>query len=89
MMRHLTIRLWGVWLMLVLATLFSAWTAADGLPGGAGMPAAALAVAVGFAKVWLIGMHFMALRDAPPWLRSLFNAWSLVVGGGVTLLILS
>lgn len=82
-------RVWLVWLALVLATLFSWW-------GAAGQPFAssavqlggAIAVAVGFAKVWLIGMHFMDLRHAPPLLRRAFAAWTVLVGGMVVALVL-
>lgn len=78
-----------VWLALVLATLFSWWTAA-GQPfaSSAAQFGGAIAVAVGFAKVWLIGMHFMDLRHAPSLLRRAFAAWTLLVGGMVVALVL-
>lgn len=82
-------RMWLVWLALVLATLFSWW-------GAAGRPfetsvaqlGGALAVAVGFAKVWLIGMHFMDLRHSPALLRRAFAAWTVLVGGAIVALVL-
>lgn len=81
-------RIWTVWLALVLATLFSWWTAA-GRPFETSAPqiGAAIAIAVGFGKVWLIGMHFMDLRKAPVALRRAFDAWTVIVGAVVVLMV--
>jgi hypothetical protein len=89
MTAFVTPRLWWVWLALMLATLFSWWTAA-GRPfeTSAAQVGAAVALAVGFGKVWLIGMHFMELREAPLGLRRAFDGWTVVVGGLVVSLVL-
>lgn len=81
---HVPARVWAVWATLVTATLFTGWLATDRI-GGAAVP---LATAVAFAKVWLIGRHFMDLRDAAVPLRRAFDAWTVVVGGAVVALLL-
>ncbi|MGQ0621943.1 MAG: cytochrome C oxidase subunit IV family protein [Panacagrimonas sp.] len=82
-------RLWVVWLALMLATLFSWWTAAARPFETSGAQiGGAIAVAVGFGKVWLIGMHFMDLRESPPLLRRAFDAWTLLAGGSVVALVM-
>lgn len=82
-------RIWIVWLALVVATLFSWWTAA-GLPfdTSAAQLGGAIAVAIGFGKTWLIGRHFMDLRDARSMVRRVFDAWTVLIGGSVVALVL-
>jgi hypothetical protein len=65
-----------VWAVLMLATLVS-WYLGDG--HGATKLAAVLVIATGFAKVALIGEHFMELRLAPPQLRYAFLGWCAIV----------
>lgn len=82
-------RIWIVWLVLVVATLFSWWTAA-GRPfdSSTAQLGGAIAVAIGFGKTWLIGRHFMDLRDARSAVRRVFDAWTVLVGGSVVALVL-
>ncbi len=82
-------RVWAVWLALVLATLFS-WWAAAGRPfeNTSAQLGAAIVIALGFGKVWLIGMHFMDLRQSPLLLRRIFNIWTMLVGGVLVALVL-
>jgi Prokaryotic Cytochrome C oxidase subunit IV len=71
----------GAWAVLVLATCLS-WYLGDGHgPRTAGSLAV---LAVAFAKVHLVGRHFLELRGAPPVLRRLFDGWC---AGACTLLI--
>ncbi|MGQ0632461.1 MAG: cytochrome C oxidase subunit IV family protein [Sporichthyaceae bacterium] len=65
-----------VWAVLMVATLIS-WWLGDG--HGATKLAAVLVIVTGFAKVALIGDHFMELRSAPPQLRWAFMGWCIVV----------
>lgn len=65
-----------VWLVLMVATLVS-WWLGDG--HGSTDVAAITVILTGFAKVALIGDHFMELRTAPPQLRWAFMGWCLVV----------
>lgn len=71
-------RLLIVWGLLVGATAASWFIGADhGL--GAGDVAALGVIAVAFVKLWLVGMHFMELRDAPRGLRRAFDAYAVAV----------
>lgn len=70
--------LYLVWLVLVVSTAFS-WFVGDDHGFGTGDAAAWTVIAIAFAKVWLVGMHFMELRHAPPLLRRLFEGWVVVV----------
>lgn len=40
-------------------------------------------IVLAFAKVAVIGRYFMELRDAPPLLQWMFNAWCVVACAGV------
>ena len=61
----------GAWVALVLATALS-W----GLGTEAGGAATSVVVlVVAFAKVRLVGRHFMELRDAPTLVRGAFDAY--------------
>lgn len=64
-----------VWAILTAATLIS-WYLGDGHLTTT--LAAVLVVITGFAKVALIGEHFMELRTAPPQLRYTFLAWCIL-----------
>jgi hypothetical protein len=65
-----------VWAVLTAATLVS-WYLGEGHL--ATKLAAVLVVLTGFAKVALIGEHFMELRKAPPQLRFVFLGWCVLV----------
>jgi hypothetical protein len=65
-----------VWAVLTAATLVS-WYLSDGHV--ATKLAAVLVVLTGFAKVALVGEHFMELRMAPPQLRFMFLSWCVLV----------
>ncbi|MFF3570095.1 cytochrome C oxidase subunit IV family protein [Nocardia jiangxiensis] len=66
-----------VWLLLVAATALS-W--ALGTETGGAVTSLAVIV-VAFAKVRLVGLHFMELRDAPIGLRAAFEVYLMVTGG--------
>lgn len=75
-------RLVAVWTVLVAATAASWFVGAD--HGGGSADAAALGViAIAFAKVWLVGRHFMELRTAPLLLQRLFDGYVVVVGSAL------
>jgi hypothetical protein len=63
------------WLLLVAATLLSFESSFQ----GAKIAGVAI-IGIGLFKAWIVGREFMELRDAPLWLRSLFEAWVLVLG---------
>jgi hypothetical protein len=70
----------AVWALLMAATAAS-WALGSHhatLAGGARL-ATALVLVLAFAKVQLIGSHFMELRRAPRALSALFSAWVVVV----------
>lgn len=66
----------AVWLLLVVATLFSWGSAQRGADPGLATSAVLI---IAFAKVRYIGLEFMELRTAPLALRLGFEAWLLVV----------
>lgn len=73
-----------VWVVLTAATVLSWWL--GGVGHGASLPVAVSSVAVlvvAFAKVRLVGLYFMELRDAPPGLRAIFECYVVVAGGVV------
>lgn len=78
-------RLAVVWALLVAATLVSYWLGTDHGTDSADV-ATAVVLFAAFFKVRLIGVHFMELRDAPIWLRAIFEGYVVVVG--VTLFVL-
>jgi len=73
-------RLIRQWSLLVVLTLVS-WVSCDGgrWPG----PAAAgtLALALACAKIRIVILDFMAIRDAPLALRIPFEIWPVLLGG--------
>lgn len=75
------------WLVIVVITAVSAWVGIDYGAGGADIAAVAV-LALAMVKVWLVGMHFMELRDAPILLRGIFAAWCAVLFVTVTALFL-
>jgi hypothetical protein len=76
-----------VWAALVGITLVSWWLGVRYGLDEERIAAVALMI-LGYVKVRLIGLHFMELRDAPRWLRLLFEAWCGAACGGVLLLFL-
>lgn len=80
----------GVWSLLVAATLVTWWVGADHPPDLAGVRiGAVVAIVIAFGKVWLIGRHFMELREAARPLRYAFDGWVLVVGAALAALAVS
>jgi heme/copper-type cytochrome/quinol oxidase subunit 4 len=71
----------AVWALLILATVVSWWLGTDhGLGEGSDHRAASVAIVlVAFVKVRLVGLYFMELREAPTALRSLLEAYCLLV----------
>lgn len=67
-----------VWAGLVQATVVS-FLLGDDHGFGTGDAAVLGVLAITFAKVWLVGLHFMELRHAPRGLRSLFEGYVVVV----------
>jgi Prokaryotic Cytochrome C oxidase subunit IV len=77
-----------VWVLLMIATATS-WSLA-GDHGVAVPKAVTVAVlVVAFAKVALIGLYFMDLRHAPPWLRNIFHVWYFAVCSVVVVIYLA
>ena len=66
-----------VWAGLVVATLVSWQVGSD--RGLHARLASTIVILVAFIKVRFVGLHFMELRTAPPALRVIFEAYSLVV----------
>lgn len=73
--KHLLLLVWGA---LVAATAVS-WFVGDDHGLGTGDAAVLGVLAITFTKVWLVGLHFMELRTAPPVLRRLFNGYVVLV----------
>jgi hypothetical protein len=63
----------AVWLLLVVVTLLS-WESAVVISRNPHI-AAICVLLLAFFKVRLIGLEFMELRTAPPWLRMAFEMW--------------
>lgn len=82
-------RLVLVWVVLVLATLLTWWLGADHpVVADDGRLAPALALAVAFVKVRLIGRHFMGVRSSPRMLRTLLDVWVVAFGSATVVLVL-
>jgi len=78
-----------IWVLLVLATVYSWWVGADDSAGADGQQLATVSIlAVAFVKVRFVGMHFMELRHAPLPLRGLFHAWYAMFCGATVLIYL-
>lgn len=69
-------RLTIVWAILVAATLMSFWLGSDGEVSWFSGTIAIIAVTM--IKVYLIGMYFMELGNAPALLRAIFQAYCIV-----------
>lgn len=77
----------AVWGVLVVVTAATFWLGTDHPFSGVGPRfATGLALAAAFVKAWLVGQHFMEIREAPVALRLVFGAWVLVFGTICTLL---
>jgi heme/copper-type cytochrome/quinol oxidase subunit 4 len=70
-----------VWLTLIAATFLSRWLAIEEVRGGNVIAVVILIVAA--VKVWLVGLHFMELNDAPRLLRGMFELYVVALLGGV------
>jgi hypothetical protein len=69
-----------VWLILIVSTLVSWWLGADhGFSADGRRIAVSIVIIVAFAKVYLIGQHFMELRHAPVALNTVFNGWVVAI----------
>jgi hypothetical protein len=75
MLRHRTT---FIWLVLVVATSAS-WVLASECRGQFSAGTGTAVMLVAFVKVRLVGLHFMELRSAPVALRTLFEAYVVVV----------
>ena len=75
MLRHRTT---VTWLLLVFATSGS-WILGSESRGQSGAGTGTALILVAFIKVRLVGLHFMELRSAPLALRTLFEAYVVVV----------
>ena len=76
------------WLVLVLATVASVLLGTDhGLHDPDAI--AALVLAIAFAKVHIVGRHFMELGGVAPVLRRAVDVWVLVVGATLIVLALA
>jgi hypothetical protein len=66
--------------LLIVLTVISWWSGAGhGLGSDAHSLATALVLVIAFAKVHLVGMHFMELRRAALPLRLVFDTWVVIV----------
>jgi hypothetical protein len=76
-----------VWIILVAATFATFWLGTDHPFSNLSVRlASVLALVLAFVKVWLIGMEFMEIRQAPRALKVAFGVWITVIGGGLLLL---
>ena len=69
-------RIHRAWLLLVIATLASAWLRADGFVGHT---AGALTIAIAALKARWIVLDFMEMRGAPPIWRAVTEGWVVAV----------
>lgn len=70
-----------VWLTLVAATLLSRQLATE--EAGEGNVIAVVILIVAAVKVWLVGLHFMELNDAPRLLRGIFELYVVALLAGL------
>jgi Prokaryotic Cytochrome C oxidase subunit IV len=70
-----------VGLTLIAATFLSRWLATEEAHGGNVIAVVILIVAA--VKVWLVGMHFTELHDAPRLLRGMFEFYVVALLAGV------
>jgi hypothetical protein len=76
-------RITAVWLLLVLATLFS-WESAH--VGSDHRLSTSIVLAIAFIKARFVGLEFMELREAPPPLRLIFEAWVVLACAALLIL---
>ena len=69
----------AVWMLLVLLTLLSYGSWAEGALTGRSIAGSAVII-IAFLKARLIGLHFMELNEAVVPLRIAFEIWALVTG---------
>lgn len=67
-----------VWIVLIAATLLTATLGLE--QHGASHVLGALLLVIAYVKVRLVVVHFMEIRDAPPALRVLMEAYVAVTG---------
>ena len=77
-----------VWVLLMIATAVG-WSLAAGQRLEIHKAVTVAVLAVAFVKVAFIGMYFMELRHAPPWLRNIFHVWYFVVCSVVVVIYLA
>jgi hypothetical protein len=77
-----------VWVLLMIATAAS-WSLATDHGIGIHKAVTVAVLVVAFVKVALIGMYFMELRHAPPWLRNIFHVWYFAVSSVVVAIYLA
>ncbi|GAB3390389.1 cytochrome C oxidase subunit IV family protein [Amycolatopsis echigonensis] len=89
MREFVPLRVFLVWVVLVVATAASWWLGADHpLAGVAGHAGSALVVVIAFVKVRYVGLDFMDLRSAPAPLRLAFTLWIVSAGVATVALVL-
>ncbi len=76
-------RITAVWLLLVLATLFS-WESAQ--VGQDHRLATSIVLVIAFIKARFVGLEFMELREAPLPLRLIFEAWVILACAALLIL---
>lgn len=69
-----------VWALLVAMTSLSWALGSHGLGASGQQTASVLVLVLALLKARLVGVHFMALRNAPTALRAAFETWCLLVG---------
>ncbi|QTI69059.1 cytochrome C oxidase subunit IV family protein [Gordonia polyisoprenivorans] len=80
-------RVFIVWVSLVALTCATLWLGIDHpLASVSVRLASSIAILLAFVKAWFIGMDFMEIRDAPAPLKVVFNAWIMLIGGGLVIL---
>jgi heme/copper-type cytochrome/quinol oxidase subunit 4 len=77
-----------VWVLLMIATAAS-WSLAADHRFEIHKAVTVAVLAVAFVKVALIGMYFMELRHASPWLRNIFHVWYFAVCSVVVVMYLA
>jgi caa(3)-type oxidase subunit IV len=68
----------AAWIVLILATVVS-WTLGTQHGFSNYTLASVVILIIAFIKVRLVGLYFMELREAPPVLRGLFEAYCIIV----------
>lgn len=76
-------RFTAIWLVLLLLTAISVAFSHELAPGLALRGITIAVVVIAFAKVWLVGMEFIELRQAPWPFRLAFTAWVVLVCAGI------